>query len=406
MSNISDKAISTVSSFSNSGFDLAVITTGDQVNLIRSFWDSVQTHPNVDIDSFLVSLKYLCDVLSPYILLLSFSGTPVSLLIGRIEESRIEYKLGFKVLRGQKIRQLVVVYQGLLGEASSSVATYFLTEINHLLKRREIDAVFFYALAVESNLYRAANVAGNFFTRDHGTKLAQHWRTHLPPEGLDVFLHPLSSKHRYWLRRLPRVLEKDFPGRVVYRRVTNPEDVEQLATDCEIVASRTYHRTAGVGFSDNELWRAKLQLWAQKGVLQGHVLYINGQPSAFWLATIYAKTLHLDFTGYLAEYKKYEIGTILFLKMIDDAIAAGANELDYGLGTLWYKERFGGQSWAEASLYLFAPTFKGITANMTRWAFSGAAALAKSILNGIGVTSILMSKWRNRLSARSAAGSK
>jgi len=270
-------------------------------------------------------------------------------------------------------------------------------------KQGNIDALFFYSLAVESVLYRAANASGNVFTRDHGTKLALHWKTPLPPEGMDTFLLHLSSKHRYWLRRLPRVLEKDFPGKVEYRRYTDIAQVEQLAIECERVASKTYHRAAGAGFRDNELWREKFQLWASKGFLQGHVLYIDGQPCAFWLANLYGKTLHLDFTGYLVEYKKYELGTILFLKMIEDAIASGANELDYGLGALWYKERFGDESWAEASLYLFAPTFKGVTTNLTRWAFSGTAALAKRLLNKFGATGMLMNKWRNRLASGAAS---
>ena len=386
--------------------EIQVAKQVDSIEQIRSFWESVQCHPNSDIDSYLINVKSLRNVLTPYVMQVLVDRAPKAILIGRIEESRVEYKIGFKTLRGQRLRQLVIVYQGFLGDMSTEVAECLIADIKRSLAHGEIDAVFFYALKVESTLYKAANAAGNILTRDHGTKMGMHWKTPLPPAGIDIFLQALSSKHRYWVRRLPRVLEKDFPGKVVYRRYTDIVDVGQMSIDCELVASQTYHRAADVGFRDNDLWREKFQLWAKKGTLQGHVLYIDGKPCAFWLANLYGETLHLDFTGYLSDYKKYELGTILFLKMIEDAIAAGASELDYGLGALWYKERFGGESWAEASLYFFAPTLKGVTTNLTRWAFNAVAAVSKRILNNLGFTRVLMNRWRDRLSSRSAVGTK
>jgi hypothetical protein len=383
-----------------------VATTFDDIEIFRQAWGQMQAHPNSDIDAYLINVRALENILMPYVMLLLVDDQPTSILIGRLEETRVEYKMGFKTLRGPRLRQLVVIYQGFLGDTSAESASCFMTEIRKRMASEQIDAVFFYALQVESELYKAANRAAGILTRDHGTKLAEHWKTILPPEGIEGMLQNISSKHRYWLRRLPKVLEKDFPGQVVYRRFSEPAEVEQLSVDCEKVASKTYHRAAGAGFKDSPLWRRKFSLWANKHSLRGHVLYINNEPCAFWLGNLYGETLHLDFTGYLSEYKKYELGTILFLKMIEDAIASGARELDYGLGALWYKERFGGESWTEASIYLFAPTFKGISANLTRTGISKAAELLKWLLDKAGATTNLKNKWRDILSAKSRGGLK
>lgn len=387
-------------------YEVRTVTQVETLEQHRFTWESMQLHPNSDIDAYIINIQLLKNVSMPYVLQLFDNGVLKAFLIGRIEESNVEYKIGFKTFLGQRLRQLTIIYQGAIGETSSAVARRFVDEIKHQLVQGKFDAVYFYALKIDSEIYRAANVAGNILTKDHGIKIGQHWKTPLPQNGIDDFLRHLSAKHRYWLRRLPRVLDKAFPGNVSYRRFSDISEVAQLAIDCERIASRTYHRAAGAGFHDNELWRRKLHLWATRGTLHGHILYINNQPCAFWLANLYGKTLHLDFTGYLAEYKKFELGTILFLKMVEHAIAAGAQELDYGLGALWYKERFGGECWAEGSLYLFAPSFKGVTANLTRWAFSNMAAIAKRLLNKCGATGILMNTWRNRLSSQSGEGSK
>jgi len=68
-------------------------------------------------------------------------------------------------------------------------------------------------------------------------------------------------------------------------------------------------------------------------------------------------------TGYDPDFRKYEVGTILFLRMIADAYGTGVRPVDFGLGPAAYKERFGDEHWEEKHFYLFAPALRGLVPN-------------------------------------------
>jgi ribosomal protein S18 acetylase RimI-like enzyme len=380
-----------------SNYEIRIIESIEGVEQLRSIWEKLQCHPNSDIDSYLVNLRARDNILMPYVMLLLADGQPRAILIGRIEETRFEFKFGFKTLRGPKLRQLVIIYRGYLGDSSMGAVEFLVAELMRTFSKKKVDAIWFYCIQVESELYRAVTTAPGFFGRDHGIQLNYHWQTKLPSTGIDELFKKISSKHRYWLRRLPKVLEKDHPNKVTYRCFTEKNEVEQLCKDCEEVARSTYHRSLGSGFTDNEHGRRRLGLWADRQSLRGYVAYIDGRPVAFWLGTLYGKTFHLDFTGYHPDYRKYELGTILFVKMIEDLINKQVDELDYGLGALWYKERFGELSWPEAPVYIFAPTCKGVSINLVRMGLTIFSRFVKWTLAKLGVFRGVKNRLRNRL---------
>ena len=57
---------------------------------------------------------------------------------------------------------------------------------------------------------------------------------------------------------------------------------------------------------------------------------------------------------------RYEVGTLIFIRMNDELAREGVRKLDFGIGDALYKQRFGDQSWREATVWLFAPTAKGM----------------------------------------------
>jgi CelD/BcsL family acetyltransferase involved in cellulose biosynthesis len=128
------------------------------------------------------------------------------------------------------------------------------------------------------------------------------------------------------------------------------------------------------------------------------VLYVEDTPWAFWIATLYRETVYLNFTGFDSTYRKFEPGTILFLKMIEDLCKDGeAKEVDFGFGQAFYKERFGDHNWTESSIYVFAPTSKGITLNMMRTMTTAASWFGARVVRRFNLKEKLKRRWRERL---------
>ena len=65
----------------------------------------------------------------------------------------------------------------------------------------------------------------------------------------------------------------------------------------------------------------RLALEAANGWMRAYVIYVKDEPAAFWICTVYRDTVYSDYTGYDPQYKKYEIGTALFLRMVGETCA-------------------------------------------------------------------------------------
>jgi CelD/BcsL family acetyltransferase involved in cellulose biosynthesis len=202
------------------------------------------------------------------------------------------------------------------------------------------------------------------------------------------------------LKRIGKVLERDFPGRVAYRTFRSPEEVDRACADVEAVAAKTYQRGIGAGFANNEENRKRFRLCAEKGWLRVYALYIDDQPRAFWSGTLYRGIFHLDFTGFDPELRKYEPGTAVFLKMIEDLCASGVTLVDFGLGTAPYKERFGDTSWEEISPWVFAPGFRGNTLGLLVGASNVLNRATKSFLQKTDLANRIKRLWRGKLAAK------
>jgi hypothetical protein len=199
---------------------------------------------------------------------------------------------------------------------------------------------------------------------------------------------------------MTKLLEKDFPGKVKIQYFTNEDSINQLCTDVESIASHTYQRGLGAGFVDNQENRARMTLSAKNNWLKAYVLYIEDKPCAFWIATHYNKSVHLNFTGYDSQYEKYEPGTVLFTKMVEDFCRDGIKEMDFGFGDAKYKSRFGDSNWKEASIYIFSPSLKSVVINLIRTLSSTISRFSYKLLEKTSLLEFIKKRWRKRLSDR------
>lgn len=347
-------------------YSVKVLRSLQEIEEIRSFWEKVQYHPNTDIDLYMTTLDSTGDVSSPYIILFSVDGQPEALAIGRLEKRNMGISFGYKTFYQTETKCLTILYTGLLGNWSNELYNALIKELMNALRYKVADIAWFNLLNVQSDPYNIARKLPIFFCRDHAIETNPHWVMTLP-DSFDAFLKKMTAKHRYWLNRLPRVIERDYPGKVVYKYFQSDEGIELLFEGAEIVARKSYQRTIGAGFADNNIMRQRLTISAKQGHLRAYLLYVDKKPCAFWIGTLYGKVFYLDFTSYDPAYKRYEPGTILFMKMVEDIISNKAIQIDFGFGNALYKQRFGNQQWIESSVYLYAPTIRGIVLNIIRY---------------------------------------
>ena len=381
-----------------SGYMIKIFESVNDLAEVKNAWTVMNRHPNADIDFYITICTQRKARLRPHVLVLYADHKPQAMMIGRLESSRMDLKIGYIPVISPTIRLLTIVHGGLLGDFSPAVSEIFVKELLNSLRNREFDSVLFGGIPIDSAIYPMIRTIPNLFCRDNIPSEGIHWKAALTPT-LDEFLKKISRKHRYWVRRMANLLEKDFPGKVRIESFTDQSTVDQLCTDVESIACQTYHRGLGVGFIDNPENRARLTLSAEKKWLRAYILYVGDKPCSFWIATHYGNTVHLNFTGYDSKYEKYEPGTVLFIKMVEDFCKEGIREMDYGSGDAKYKSRFGDSNWKEASIYIFSPSLKGIWINFVRTSSSAFNKVTKQFLEKTSLLDSMKKSWRKRVAA-------
>jgi hypothetical protein len=367
----------------------------EELDEIRPIWQSMQFHPNTDYDFYRLIVSVRDNVLSPYVLLLSVDGKVEAMLIGRLENVRIDCKIGYRTLLRPRVRSITVLHGGFFGIDRPEIAQQLVDALMLALRNGDADVVCFSPTPVDTHLFQASVSRPGYFCRNHLVRSAAHHCIHLPPT-YDEFLQRLKSKHRSELQRYKRKMEKDHDGKVRLACYSRVEDVDDLCRDVERIAAKTYQRGLGVGFRDNAEYEMRLRLEAEKGWLRGLVLYVGDEPAAYRIMTIYRDTCHASGTGYDPDKGKYRIGTILLLMALEMLCGEGVYKYDLGQGSAEYKERFGSEEWQEALNYIFAPSVKGVTTNSVYTLITGLHYRLKSLAESTGSLQKVKKWWRQR----------
>jgi CelD/BcsL family acetyltransferase involved in cellulose biosynthesis len=177
-----------------------------------------------------------------------------------------------------------------------------------------------------------------------------------------------------------------------------PDQVDRLMRDAEAVASTSYQRGLGVGFADTPIIRGRLEFEAHNGWLQGHILYLDSKPVALWITSVRNKVAVSDYLAFNPDYAKYAPGTYLIISAIEGL--RDVDRIDFGGGDASYKELFANKLQREATVYIFAPTFKSIAVNALHTCARAAHQSAKRALPHLAA---IKRRWRTRM--RQSGGS-
>ncbi len=377
-----------------------VLRSVSEIEELRDVWAQMQRHPNADIDFYLTVLQSLPGLIRPHVLVVERDATPVAILVGRLENARIDFKIGYKDFWRPRVRALTFIYGGLMGNPCSHICEVLVREIMQSLHEGEADLAFFNHLRADSPMFAALGHLPGVISRDHFPTSQIHRRMTLPDNAEDFWrrLSPRVRKNQHWQAKK---LISSYSGNVRIQCFRERSDLERTVQDVEQVARKTYQRGLGVGFADTAVMRQRLSLRAEKGCLRAYILYIDDTPCAFWLGTVYDREFHSDFMGYDPAYSKYSPGMYLITKVIEDLSQRGGEErdicgIDFGLGDAGYKDILSDVQWQDVSFYLFGVTVRGLAVQAVRIPTALIDRAARAMLGQSRLFLKIKKLWRSR----------
>jgi hypothetical protein len=341
-----------------------VIRTAEEIQTIRKAWTNWCRNPDADPDLFLLSSKTESKVIQPHVIVVFRNSKPDCILIGRLEASIQEIKVGYATVFRPYAKTLLFLSGGYLGTQTRENSELIVAEICKSLKSGEADCAELRQVPLDSSLFSEARTRPGFFCRQHICVRYMHRYLELPASFED-YLRALPRKRRHEARRHARLLCKNFPDATEIQWYTNEQQIERLTGDVKKVHASSYQGALGVGFTDNEGTRARFRAVAKKDGLRGCVMYISGEPVAFFIGFKFKETLFGKYLGFNPQFHKYSPGLQILLHVIENSCqpATGLRVVDLGWGDQNYKRAICNRSWMESPVRIFAPTLRGLRLN-------------------------------------------
>lgn len=344
--------------------------------------------PNTDPARFMAVTAAMGSGVSAWISPVGQADAPAGLILARRSRRRLELKAGYLGLRTLPFQVIDVVYGGLLGPTDEKTRVVFAEHLHSVLTRREAEAIVLHSVSADDPVIGAL--------RALDARMAIVEQPHLTfrlGATYDQTISHLSSKHRYNVKRMDRVLVEKLPG-VRLRVVTDAADVESLARRAAAVTRAGYQGALEVGFLASAPQVAAIVAEAQAGRLLAYVLESEDRLIAYQIGSRYGTVYFLEATAFLPEHRALSPGSVLMHRVMADLIARGVEEIDYGYGDAPYKRQFCTRVWNEVTVTILAPTLKSA---VTR-AVMGGLSLATRASGPLAPTvQRLKAAWRRRL---------
>ena len=170
----------------------------------------------------------------------------------------------------------------------------------------------------------------------------------------DGYMKKFSSRHRHNLRRRISKFYEEAPAEVKWVKYTKPEEVNVFLELAVAVSRKSYQwNLFQRGLYAAELLRRRLQFAAANGWFRSYILFCGMAPVSFVVGFQHHGQFDHYEVGYDPEWKKYAVGTVLQLLMIEDLFNNNTPEvLDFGLDAD-YKEEFSNDSSLRQNVFLF-----------------------------------------------------
>jgi CelD/BcsL family acetyltransferase involved in cellulose biosynthesis len=373
-----------------------------EVESMRPAWASFRwRRVDADLDFFLAVVGVRPEVVRPHVLLLERAGRPQVMLVARVEDIRLEARVGYSTVHRPRVRSITAVPGGVAGATTPEASDALISALLGSLQANLADVAIIPGVEVDSHLYSAADRAP-FLRRGHQVPTTDHWKLDVPA-SMDDFMRSLSKNARGQVRSRANRLRREFGESLSFRVLSSPDDGDRLFEDVGAVAAKTYQHELGIAFEADEERRRLVELALERGLFRAYLLYVEEQPIAFWQGYVYDRTFFIGSPGYDPAFQDYRPGSSLLVNVIEQLCAdEDIDVLDYGSMYADYKRRFGSGSWEEGDVFLYAPTVRGATVNAVRTAALSAHATGKRLVAGTDAGRKLKAGWRSRLAAMRA----
>ena len=264
-------------------------------------------------------------------------------------------------------------WYGPIGPQPGTIMLAAMQHIRH--SRRDWDMIELRWIPAGDNTVRAMRVAGLFTAKSEyqptsTLDLSSNWEEFLAGKS-----HTLRRQFRRTLRQVFEVQQAEH----VRHRPASEEHGDgdprwDLYANCEDVAMASWQSSVVNG---NTLTHDRVRAFyrdahaaaARLGMVDVNVLRIGGQPVAFLYSYHYQGRISALRTGYNAAHGDQGLGSALTLKAIEDSIARGDQQLDFGPGEREHKRRL--RSRIEMTYRLtYAPlhSWRSQAVQLSRWA--------------------------------------
>jgi CelD/BcsL family acetyltransferase involved in cellulose biosynthesis len=236
---------------------------------------------------------------------------------------------------------------------------------------RAWDVLDLEALAAGSAVQETLALAGRGGRRYHQVETLPCPYTRLPDSWETYEREQLSAEHRKWIKNRRNRLEKDFPGQVVFERVTDAASLPAAMDDLAALHQKRWHGKGQGSSFDHESFRGFQRDVAALALahdwLRLYFLRVNGHAIAVEYFFLHGGVLFDYAKAFDPDWSRYSPGQLLMAHVVQDAIGEGVRELDLGRGSFDYKFRWTDQERVDSHVVLSASP----TGHL--WAYGGAA---------------------------------
>jgi len=181
------------------------------------------------------------------------------------------------------------------------------------------------------------------------------------PATWEEYVRSLGKNMREQIKRYPKRLEKQFA--VEYELAQGEEAVQGALSDLFRLHGKRWRARGQTGVlatpRRQKFHRAVCAAFANADWLRLWTLRCDGQAACVLLSYFYGGRYSFFIGGFEPELMRWSVGTCLFAKVFQHAIAEGATEFDFLRGEEDYKYRFGAVNRDYKTLSYFQDSLRG-----------------------------------------------
>jgi CelD/BcsL family acetyltransferase involved in cellulose biosynthesis len=260
----------------------------------------------------------------------------------------------------------------------------------------EIHAAVIPAQPVETGLSRLAFPPGNI---RYVASCAERYFVALDGSFHD-YLQKFRAKARHNLKRTVRMFGELSNGDVRCLQMFSPANMEKFR-ECAIRISRNtwQERVGGPGFPRSEEFGTRMADLAAKGLARGTVLFHRDRPVSYALCLVQDDCLLYARTAYDEAYAAWSPGRVLLFLLLERLFDERKyRRLDFGEGTLPYKQFFSTGYVRCARVIYFRRSARNLAVVLSHWSLSTLSRCGGRVLELVGlehqVRSLTMGKVR------------